>query len=150
MTPQANHEELTIAGFHAQLRDGTLTSAELVRWYLQRIDDLDAHGPSIGSIVTVNPAALAEAEELDASFAATGRFRGPLHGVPVLVKDQAETAGISTAFGSALFADYVPTADATVVTWLREAGAVVLAKTAMCDFAAGWFSFSSRTDHTKS
>ena len=143
------HEELTTAAFHRQLRDATTSSAELVRWYLGRIADLDADGPRIGAVVAVNPDALADAEALDAEFMATGRFRGPLHGVPVLVKDQAETAGIPTSFGSALFADYVPARDATVVTRLREAGAVVLAKTTMCDFAAGWFSFSSRSDHTK-
>ncbi|WP_433555353.1 amidase [Pseudonocardia xinjiangensis] len=143
------YEEITTAGFHDQLRAGTTTSADLVRWYLQRIADLDAAGPRIGAVVTVNRNALADAEALDAEFAATGKFRGPLHGVPVLVKDQAETAGIRTSFGSALFADYVPEQDATVVSQLRAAGAVVLAKTAMCDFAAGWFSFSSRTDHTK-
>jgi amidase len=69
--------------------------------------------------------------------------------VPVLVKDQAETAGLRTTFGSILFDAYVPSADATLVTKLRDAGAVILAKTAMCDFAAGWFSSSSLTGHTK-
>jgi Asp-tRNA(Asn)/Glu-tRNA(Gln) amidotransferase A subunit family amidase len=69
--------------------------------------------------------------------------------VPVLVKDQAETAGLRTTFGSILFEAYVPRSDATLVTKLRDAGAVILAKTAMCDFAAGWFSFSSLTGHTK-
>lgn len=141
-------EELTISAFHDQVRAGTLTSAELVRWYLERIDAIDVRGPSLGAVVTVNPAALDDARALDEEFARTGELTGPLHGVPVLVKDQAETAGLATAFGSAVFADHVPTQDATVVRKLREAGAVVLAKTAMCDFAAGWFSFSSRTGHT--
>jgi amidase len=100
-------------------------------------------------VVTVNPRARAEAAVLDESFAATGRLSGPLHGVPVLVKDQAETAGLRTTFGSILFEAYVPASDATLVTKLRDAGAVILAKTAMCDFAAGWFSSSSLTGHTK-
>jgi amidase len=65
------------------------------------------------------------------------------------VKDQAETAGLRTTFGSILFDGYLPTSDATLVTKLKDAGAVILAKTAMCDFAAGWFSSSSMTDHTK-
>ena len=143
------YEELTTTAFHDQVLAGTTTRAGLVSWYLRRIADLDSAGPRIGSVVTVNPQALAEAEALDAAFAATGELQGPLHGVPVLIKDQAETAGIPTSFGSALFADYVPERDATVVTRLREAGAIVLAKTTMCDFAAGWFSFSSRSDHTK-
>ncbi|WP_432518999.1 amidase [Kineococcus sp. SYSU DK006] len=142
-------EELTIARFHQLLRSGQVTSAELTAWYLQRIADLDQGGPRINALVTVNTAALAEAEELDAHFARTGQLVGPLHGVPVVVKDQAETAGIPTAFGCSLFADYVPERDATVITRLRAAGAVLLGKTAMCDFAAGWFSFSSRTGFTR-
>jgi len=143
-----SHEELTISAFHDQVRAGTLTSADLVRWYLERIDAVDVRGPALGAVVTVNPAALDDARALDERFARTGELAGPLHGVPVLVKDQAETAGLATAFGSAVFADHVPREDATVVRKLREAGAVVLAKTAMCDFAAGWFSFSSRSGHT--
>jgi Asp-tRNA(Asn)/Glu-tRNA(Gln) amidotransferase A subunit family amidase len=90
-----------------------------------------------------------DAKALDTYFAETGEFKGPLHGVPVLVKDQAETAGIRTTFGSKAFADYVPEQDASLIKLLRQAGAVILAKTSMCDFAAGWFSFSSVTDHTK-
>ncbi|OLT00308.1 amidase [Pseudonocardia sp. CNS-004] len=144
-----SYEELTVSAFHRQVRARTMASADLVRWYLQRITDIDTGGAQLGAVVTVNPDALGDAEALDAAFAATGEFSGPLHGVPVLVKDQAETAGIATAFGSALFADYVPATDATVVARLRAAGAVILAKTTMCDFAAGWFSFSSRSDHTK-
>jgi Asp-tRNA(Asn)/Glu-tRNA(Gln) amidotransferase A subunit family amidase len=97
----------------------------------------------------VNPRARDDAAACDEFFATNGRLSGPLHGVPVLVKDQAETAGIRTTFGSKLFEHYVPEADATVITQLKNAGAVILAKTAMCDFAAGWFSSSSMTDHTK-
>lgn len=148
-TDSTDHTGLTIAAFHEQVRSGALTSADLVRWYTTRIATLDAAGPELRAIVTVNPQALADAEALDASFTATGQLSGPLHGVPVLVKDQAETAGLRTSFGSKLFEAYVPEQDATVVTRLREAGAVVLAKTTMCDFAAGWFSFSSLTGHTK-
>jgi amidase len=142
-------EELTISAFHDRVRAGTLTSADLVRWYLERIDAVDVHGPALGAVVTVNPAALDDARALDEQFARTGALSGPLHGVPVLVKDQAETAGLATAFGSGVFAEHVPQRDATVVRRLREAGAVVLAKTAMCDFAAGWFSFSSRSGFTR-
>ena len=106
-------------------------------------------GAMLQAVVTVNPRAHDEAAARDESFAATGRLSGPLHGVPVLVKDQAETAGLRTTFGSILFDGYVPQTDATLVTKLRDAGAVILAKTAMCDFAAGWFSSSSLTGHTK-
>ncbi|RPA06179.1 amidase family protein [Gordonia sp. OPL2] len=148
-----NYAELTIDDLHRMIRSGETTSAAVTSWYLSRIDDIDSvdnpAGLQINSVVTVNDAALREAAYLDEIHAKTGELVGPLHGVPILVKDQGETAGIPTAFGSTVFADYVPEADATVVERLREAGAVILGKTTMCDFAAGWFSFSSRSDHTK-
>ncbi len=142
-------DELTIDTFHSALRSRELTTAELLDWYLARIEADNEAGADIRAVVTVNPRARDDAVALDEHFAATGNFVGPLHGVPVLVKDQAETAGLRTTFGSIAFDNYVPQVDATLVTKLREAGAVILAKTAMCDFAAGWFSLSSMTDHTK-
>jgi Asp-tRNA(Asn)/Glu-tRNA(Gln) amidotransferase A subunit family amidase len=142
-------EELTIAAFHSALRSGQLTAAGLVDWYLARIQAHNTAGAQLQAVVTVNPRARDEAAARDESLAATGRLSGPLHGVPVLVKDQAETAGLRTTFGSILFGAYVPHSDATLVAKLRDAGAVILAKTAMCDFAAGWFSSSSLTGHTK-
>lgn len=148
-TPEGSFEELTVTGFHTSVRTGTTTSTELTTWYLDRIAAHNEQGAQLQAIVTVNPSALAEAAAADAYWAATGKFLGPLHGVPILIKDQAETAGIRTTFGSKLFEDYVPDIDASVVIKLRQAGAVILAKTSMCDFAAGWFSSSSMTDHTK-
>ncbi|MEU4312015.1 amidase family protein [Nocardia sp. NPDC024068] len=149
----ANYEELSIDAFHSMIESGETTSAKLTGWYLARIDDIDSAGNpdglGINSVVTVNPAALREAARLDEQYARTGELVGPLHGVPVLVKDQGETRGIPTSFGSEVFAEYVPDVDAAVVRRLRDAGAVILGKTALCDFAAGWFSFSSRTGHTK-
>ncbi|MGW2939013.1 amidase [Streptomyces sp. NPDC001156] len=142
-------EELTIDGFHTALRNRQITCVDVAEWYLARIASHNNSGAQLQAIVTVNPHACDEAAAADAYFAATGRLSGPLHGVPVLVKDQAETAGVRTTFGSQLFEDYIPEVDATLVTKLREAGAVILAKTSMCDFAAGWFSSSSMTDHTK-
>ena len=145
--------ELTIDAFHRMVESGETTSAQLTDWYLRRIDDLDStdntDGLQINSVVTVNHAALQEATRLDELYARTGELVGPLHGVPILVKDQGETKGIATSFGSEVFADYVPDTDAEVVQRLRQAGAVILGKTTMCDFAAGWFSFSSRSGHTK-
>lgn len=141
--------ELTITRFHEMLRAGEATSAELTAWYLQRVEDLDRGGPRLQSLVTLDPAALDQARAADEHFSRTGWFLGPLHGVPIVVKDQAETAGVPTAFGCSLFADHVPEQDATVVARLRAAGAVLLGKTAMCDFAAGWFSFSSRSGFTR-
>ncbi len=142
-------EELTIDAFHSALREGRLTAVELVDWYLARIDAHDRAGAQIQAVVTVNPLAREEAAARDRFLAVNGELFGPLHGVPVLVKDQAEMAGLRTTFGSILFEDYVPESDATLIAKLKDAGAVILAKTAMCDFAAGWFSFSSVTDHTK-
>lgn len=141
--------ELTIAGFHAALRSGEATAAELVDWYLARIEAHNLAGAELQAVVTVNPKARDEAAARDEFLAIEGELCGPLHGVPVLVKDQAEMAGLPTTFGSILFTRYVPEDDATVVAKLKEAGAIILAKTAMCDFAAGWFSSSSLTDHTK-
>ncbi len=141
--------ELTIASYHAGLLDGQFTGAELVDWYLARIAAHNLAGAELQAVVTVNPQAREEAIARDDFLAAEGKLCGPLHGVPVLVKDQAETAGLRTTFGSLLFAGYVPEEDATVVAKLKAAGAIILAKTAMCDFAAGWFSASSLTDHTK-
>jgi amidase len=142
-------EELTIDAFHTALRAGELTAAELVDWYLARIQAHDRAGREIQAVVTLNPLARDEAAARDELFAVDGSLVGPLHGVPVLVKDQVETAGLRTTFGSILFEGYVPESDATLIAKLRDAGAVILAKTAMCDFAAGWFSSSSMTGHTK-
>jgi amidase len=142
-------EELTIDQLHAALRAGELTASALVDCYLERIQAHNRGGAELQAVVTVNPLARDEAAALDRFFASRRELVGPLHGVPVLVKDQAETAGLRTTFGSILFEDYVPASDATIVARLKNAGAVILAKTAMCDFAAGWFSFSSMTDHTK-
>jgi amidase len=142
-------EELTIGDFLARVLAGTLTSVELVNWYLARIEATNESGPELQAVVTVNPRALDEAADRDAFFASTGDLVGPLHGIPVLVKDQAESSGIRTTFGSKLFELYVPDRDATLITKLRNAGAVLLAKTSLCDFAAGWFSSSSITGHTK-
>ena len=153
MTPAAELDEkfceLTISAFHAALQSGEITAAELVDWYLARIEAHNLAGAELQAVVTVNPRARDEAIARDEFLATEGKLCGPLHGVPVLVKDQAEMAGLRTTFGSILFTGYVPEEDATVIAKLKDAGAIILAKTAMCDFAAGWFSSSSLTDHTK-
>ena len=138
--------EANVTEIHEAIQAKRLTSAELVDWYLHRIEDLDSE---IHAIVTVNEQARIEAETLDLFFKETGGLIGPLHGIPVLVKDQAETAGIPTSFGSIAFKDYIPKNDSTLVERLRKAGAVILAKTNLCDFAAGWFSFSSIAGQTQ-
>jgi len=148
MTPSFDPIEATVGEIHEAMRAGEVTSRELVDWYLDRIETYDRDGPALNSIVTVNSDAPERADELDAAFDESG-FVGPLHGIPVLVKDQSETAGIRTTFGSAMFDDYVPEADSTVVTKLKDAGAIVLAKTNLCDWAASWFGYSSAIGRTK-
>ena len=126
-----------------------MTCRELVELYLARIEAYDRSGPELNAILTVNPKVLEEAEDLDRAFGQDGELVGPLHGIPVLVKDQAETAGIRTTFGSVAFEGYVPEEDATAVKRLKEAGALILAKTNLPDFATSWFAYSSAGGETK-
>lgn len=140
--------ETTIDEIHDAINAGELTSRELVEGYLDRIDSYDWDGPGLNSIVTVNDAAVDRGAHLDERREEVGPV-GPLHGIPVLVKDQAETAGIRTTFGSEAGADYVPETDATLVSKLKNAGAIVLAKTSLPDFAAAYFGYSSMTGQTK-
>ena len=79
----------------------------------------------------------------------TGKLSGPLHGIPVAVKDQAETKGLATSFGSIALKGYVPTEDATLVVKLKEAGAIILGKTTLPDFATSWFGYSSASGETR-
>jgi len=100
-------EELTIADFHERLQDGELTAEAVVCEYLDRIERYDQHGSRLNAVLTVNDGAVDRAQELDAELEA-GALVGPLHGVPVLVKDQAQTKGLRTTFGSEGFAAYIP------------------------------------------
>lgn len=140
--------ETTIDDVHDAMEAGEITSQELVEQYLDRIDQYDRNGPELNSIITVNEAASNRASELDELREQDG-FVGPLHGIPVLVKDQAETEGLRTTFGSEACTDYIPEADATIVSHLKEAGAIVLAKTNLPDFAAAYFGRSSELGQTK-
>jgi Asp-tRNA(Asn)/Glu-tRNA(Gln) amidotransferase A subunit family amidase len=124
----------TIAGVHAQFRDGSLTCRALVQAYLDRIAAFDQSGPAINSLVTVNPNALAIADSLDRRFAREG-LTGPLHCVPMIVKDNFETRDLQTTGGSLALAGWVPTRDATQVARVRAAGAIVLAKSNMAEWA---------------
>ncbi len=142
-------QEATIDDIHSAFRSSGLTCRELVELYLARIEAYDRSGPELNAILTVNPKVLEEAEDLDRAFGQDGELVGPLHGIPVLVKDQAETAGIRTTFGSVAFEGYVPEEDATAVKRLKEAGALILAKTNLPDFATSWFAYSSAGGETK-
>jgi Asp-tRNA(Asn)/Glu-tRNA(Gln) amidotransferase A subunit family amidase len=141
--------ETTIEQVHEAMKNGQLTARELVQAYLDRIAAYDKAGPELNSIITLNDNALEEADRLDAEFRRTGELVGSLHGVPILVKDQAETAGIMTTFGSKAIDGYVPEKDATVIGNLKRRGAIILGKTTMPDFATSWFAYSSKAGNTK-
>ncbi|MBI4461248.1 MAG: amidase, partial [Acidobacteria bacterium] len=96
----------------------------------------DKKGPAINSIITLNSKALQEADRLDAAFKSSG-FVGPLHGIPVLIKDQVDTAGMPTTLGSTVLKDYYPSNDAFVVAKLKKAGAIIMGKTTLGEFGGG-------------
>ena len=124
--------EATIGSVHSAYRSGQLTARRLVQLYLDRIETYDKKGPAINAIITINPLAIGEAERLDAVFERSG-FVGPLHGIPVIMKDQGDAKGMPTTLGSVLFKDYYPQRDAFVVERLKRAGAVILAKATAAD-----------------
>lgn len=126
--------EASIVTIHAALDAGRLSCRTLVQSYLDRIAAYDKRGPALNAIQTLHPRALVLADSLDA-VQRSGAARGRLHCVPVLLKDQVETKEMRTTYGSALFKDFVPLRDATVVTRLQGAGAIILAKTTMGEFA---------------
>lgn len=129
--------ELTVAEAHAGFLAGRFSARQLTQAYLDRIAAYDLQGPAIRCIVSVNPAALADADRLDAALARTGKLTGPLHGIPVLVKDEIDVAGMATTQGTVVFKDYVTPLDAFVISRLRAAGAIILAKTTLSEFAGG-------------
>lgn len=132
--PAFRVEEASIADIHAALRDGRLTCRALVEQYLRRIEAYDKNGPAVNAIVLVNPRALAEADTLDARYKASGPV-GPLHCIPTIVKDNFETAGLQSSNGSLTFEGYVPAADAFQVARIKAAGAIVLAKSNLAEWA---------------
>ena len=125
--------DATIAELTAEMEAGHVTSEELTRMYLDRIEAYDDE-LNLNSITNINPNALEDAAALDRERAA-GNLRGPLHGIPVIVKDNIDVAGMATTAGSAAFAGNIAQEDAFVVKRLREAGAVILAKANMSEFA---------------
>jgi amidase len=135
------------------MADGKLTSRDLTQAYLDRIAAVDDAGPTLNAVIELNPRALADAAALDAERKA-GRIRGPLHGLPVLIKDNVDVAGLVNSAGSLALAEHRPKQDAFLVTRLRGAGAVILGKTNLSEWAnfrsdrssSGW---SSRGGQTK-
>jgi amidase len=128
-------EETTISDVQAAYQSHALTATQLVRAYLQRIEAYDQAGPKLNVVVFLNPTALEEAAALDEHFRKTGKFVGPLHGIPVLLKDNVNTKDMPTTGGSLSLAGYRPATDAAIAQKLRSAGAIVLAKVNLHEFA---------------
>lgn len=124
----------TIADINAAMDAGALTSEKLVGLYLKRIEAYDKQGPRLNAVITPNPKAREEARALDAERKAKGP-RSPLHGIPIVVKDLVDVAGLPTTAGFKPFGAPIPLRDAAIVTKLKEAGAIILAKVA----TVNWF-----------
>ena len=118
-----NVVETTIADIHAAFAAGTLTARQLVQLYLDRIEAYDKQGPAINAIISLNPNALAEADRLDEAFLSGGMV-GPMHGIPLIMKDQADVKDMPTTMGSVLFRDHMPDRDCFVAGKLKEAGKI--------------------------
>jgi Asp-tRNA(Asn)/Glu-tRNA(Gln) amidotransferase A subunit family amidase len=132
----------TIQDIQSAVDSGTLTYETLVHQYLARIEAFDRNGPRLRAVLNVNPRAASIARELDEERRTRGR-RGPLHGIPIAVKDNIDTADMPTTGGSLIFAGSVPRRDATVIERLRRAGAIVFIKTNLDEFAASSMGLSS-------
>jgi amidase len=141
LTPAASAKTIeldaaTIADINAAYAAGTLTAEKLVQLCLARIDAYDKQGPSLHAVLTVNPKALDIARALDAERKTKGP-RSPLHGIPIVLKDNYDTADLPTTGGSLLLEGWIPPDDAFVVKKLRDAGAIIIAKLNMSEFASG-------------
>src|SRR3982751_2563763 len=127
-------EEATIAQIHEAMKAGRLTCRALVDTYLRRIHAYDKNGPGINALVLINPDAQKLADDLDRRYAQSGPV-GPLHCIPAIVKDNFETIGLQSAAGSLSLRGFVSNKDAFQVKKIKEAGAIVLAKSNMAEFA---------------
>ena len=135
IVPSFELDEATLGELTSKLESGELTARTLADAYLARIESIDQAGPELRSVIEVNPDALAIADTLDRERA-EGHVRGPLHGIPILVKDNIDTAdGMKTTAGSCALVDSRPTKDAPVIARLRDAGALLLGKTNLSEWA---------------
>ncbi|CAN5565476.1 hypothetical protein BH10BAC3_BH10BAC3_35010 [soil metagenome] len=146
--------EITIDELQQKMQAGTYTSKAITEMYLKRIEKIDKSGPAINAVIEINPDALAIAAQMDDERKA-GKLRGPMHGIPVLIKDNINTADkMMTTAGSLALVGNIASKDAFVVSQLRKAGAVLLGKTNLSEWAnfrstrscSGW---SSRGGQTK-
>ena len=128
--------ELSIADEQKAMTEGRISSKGLVQAYLNRIEAFDHRGPRLNAVITLNPNAIREAESLDRERAAKGP-RGPLHGIPLIVKDNYSTTDMQTTAGTMALLGFVPASDAFQVRKLREAGAVIVGKSNLHELASG-------------
>lgn len=126
--------EMTIASVHTAMKKSNLTCVELINMYLERIQKYDKKGPHINSVICINPKSLDMAHQLDLAFAQNGITK-PLHGIPVLLKDNIDTKDMPTTAGSIALKGVIPSDDAHIVRKLKEAGAIILAKVNLHEFA---------------
>ncbi|AXK72516.1 amidase [Lysobacter sp. TY2-98] len=145
-------EDADIATLSARMADGQLTSHSLTQSYLDRIAALDDGGPRLNAVLALNPQALREADQRDAERR-EGHIRGPLHGIPILIKDNIDATPMATTAGSLALADHRPSRDAVLVARLRAAGAVILGKANLSEWAnfrstrsiSGWSGVGGQT-----
>ncbi|NNE70911.1 MAG: amidase [Rhodothermales bacterium] len=143
-SPAFQIEEATVSEIHAAFQGGTLTARALVEAYLERIE---AYDDSLNAFIVLNPRALEDADRLDAEFQKTGVLR-PMHGIPIVVKDNYDTEGLQTTAGSLALEGSAPPDDAYQVRVLKEAGAIVLGKTNMAEWAFSPYVTISSIDGT--
>lgn len=143
-----NWMEADVKGIHQAYTAGQLTCRQLTESYLRRIEAYDKNGPAIRSIIQVNPRALEQADELDRFLEEKGSLMGPLHGIPVLLKDNVDTHDLPTTAGSKSLEGSIPRRDAFLVRKLRQAGALILAKTNLHEFAIWGETISSMLGQT--
>lgn len=136
-------QEATIASIHAAFASGGLTCAALTRAYLDRIEAYNLKGPALRAIITVNPRAMALAADLDRAYAANRGSAGPLHCIPIVLKDNYDTADMPTSGGNLAMKTSQPAKDAFTVAKMRAAGALIIAKANMQELARGGISISS-------
>jgi len=134
--------EKTVPQIQDALASGNTTSEDVVREYLARLSLLDRHGPTLRSMLALNPAAIAEARALDRERAG-GTTRGPMHGIPIVFKDNIDVLGLPTTGGSRALVDHRPRLDSRVAAGMRRAGAVMLGKANLDEFPFGDFGISS-------
>jgi Asp-tRNA(Asn)/Glu-tRNA(Gln) amidotransferase A subunit family amidase len=136
-------QEATIASIHAALAAGQLTCTQLTRLYLDRIAAYDARGPALHAIITINPKAMEVAADMDRSYRANPASAGALHCIPIILKDNFNTFDMATSGGNVSMKTSMPPADAFTVAKIRKAGALILAKANLQEFARGGMSISS-------